>query len=79
MVRKTWPLLLLSGTANAAQCFDDQKRTTETPSGEQIKNAITPGIEQGVCNSWRFGDEEQVTNTFNHGCKFSLNPQPAEL
>ncbi|KAH7129706.1 hypothetical protein B0J13DRAFT_644541 [Dactylonectria estremocensis] len=62
-------LLALGNVAFAAECFNDQKRTTNTPNGGQIRAAITShnSLDTICAGSWRVGDEEQLENTFNHG------------
>ncbi|EEU42733.1 uncharacterized protein NECHADRAFT_84270 [Fusarium vanettenii 77-13-4] len=57
---------------NAAHDLDynDQKRTLSIPTADQIRAVFkTPGLLRDVCKgTWRVGDEQQLQNTFNHGC-----------
>ena len=56
--------------ALAADCFTNQERKEGDPSGAQITNALRKDnqIEYVCGGNWRLLDEQQVQNTFNHGC-----------
>jgi hypothetical protein len=65
-------LLALSGAAFAAECLDDQVRTTNVPTGSQIRDALTKNeqLDHICAGNWRVGDPEMLENTFNHDRKF---------
>ncbi|UPK94491.1 hypothetical protein LCI18_005426 [Fusarium solani-melongenae] len=62
-------LFALCSIAFAAECFNDEKRTTTIPTADQIRAAVTsPGSLEKICGgTWRMGDDKQLENTFNHG------------
>lgn len=62
-------LLALCSVSFAAECFNNQKRTTTIPTADQIRAVITsPGSLETICGgTWRVGDEQQLQNTFSHG------------
>jgi hypothetical protein len=64
-------ILAVSGSAFAADCFNNLVRTTKQPTGSQIRDALTKNAQlDSICEgNWRVGDEEMLENAFNHGRK----------
>ncbi|RSL54610.1 hypothetical protein CEP54_009787 [Fusarium duplospermum] len=71
-------LLALCSASFAAECFNDQKRTTTIPTADQIRAEITSlSWLENICRDiWQPGDDNQLEKTFEHGY-LHLNAQRA--
>ncbi|RDW63247.1 hypothetical protein BP6252_10792 [Coleophoma cylindrospora] len=60
--------LALGKIAFAADCFQDQQRKSDEPTGDQIANALTADNElENICaTTWKTNDDQKLQITYNH-------------
>jgi hypothetical protein len=60
--------LAFGGIAFAADCFQDEQRESDTPTGSQIGKALTPDL-GNICATTFTGDDQKLQVTYNHWSK----------
>jgi hypothetical protein len=53
----------------AADCFQNEQRDGDTPTGDQIGKALTPDLGSICATTFRTGDDQKLQITYNHWSK----------
>jgi hypothetical protein len=57
------------GLAFAADCFQNEQRDSDTPTGDQIGKALTPDLGSICTTTFKTSDDEKLQITYNHWSK----------
>jgi hypothetical protein len=53
----------------AADCFQNEQRDGDTPTGDQIGKALTPDLGSICATTFKTGDDQKLQITYNHWSK----------
>ncbi|KAF2495331.1 hypothetical protein BU16DRAFT_618169 [Lophium mytilinum] len=66
MVHVVLLALAFGRIAFAADCFQDEQRKSDTPTGDQIGKALTPDLRNICATTFKTGDDQKLQITYNH-------------
>jgi hypothetical protein len=55
--------------AFAADCFQDEQRESDVPTGDQIGKALSPDLENICATTFKTGDDQKLQIAYNHWSK----------